>query len=52
MHFYYIFHFFRKIDKLPKDDQNDIRNMSIGMSKKVYKEMMKQMSIIASMEEL
>ena len=34
--------------KIPKDEQDDIQNMSVGMSKKVYKEMVKEMDIIAS----
>ena len=34
-----------------KDERADIRNMPVGMSKKVYKEMVKEMDKIASQEE-
>jgi hypothetical protein len=34
--------------KIPKDQRADIQNMPVGMSKKVYKEMVKEMDIIAS----
>jgi hypothetical protein len=37
--------------KIPKDQRADIQNMPVGMSKKVYKEMVKEMDIIASQEE-
>ena len=37
--------------KTSKDEQNDIKNMPVGMSKKVYREMIKEMDIIASHEE-
>jgi hypothetical protein len=37
--------------KISKDQRSDIQNMSVGMSKKLYKEMVKQMDIIASQEE-
>ena len=37
--------------KISKDEWADIRNMPVGMSKKVYKEMVKEMDIIASHEE-
>ena len=37
--------------KISKDEQADIRNMPVGMSKKVYKEMVKEMEKIASQEE-
>ena len=37
--------------KISKDEQTDIRNMPVGMSKKVYKEMVKEMDKIASQEE-
>ena len=37
--------------KISKDKRADIRNMPVGMSKKVYKEMVKEMDIIASHEE-
>ena len=40
-----------KIMKIPKDKLADIRNMPVGMSKKVYKEMFKEMDKIASREE-
>ena len=42
---------FRKITKTSKDKRVDIRNMPIGMSKKVYKGMVKEMDKIASQEE-
>ena len=37
--------------KISKDERVDIRNMIVGMSKKVYKEMAKEMEKIASQEE-
>ena len=37
--------------KISKDERDDIKNMPLGMSKKVYKEMFKDMDIIASHEE-
>ena len=37
--------------KISKDEQADIRNMPVAMSKKVYKEMVKEMEKIASQEE-
>jgi hypothetical protein len=37
--------------KIPKDQRADIRNMLVGMSKKVYKDMVKEIDIIASQEE-
>ena len=37
--------------KISKDERADIRNMPVGMSKKVYKEMVKEMDKIASLEE-
>ena len=37
--------------KISKDEQADIKNMPVGMSKKLYKEMFKEMDIIASHEE-
>ena len=42
---------FRKILKIPNDQHTDMRNVPIGMSKKVYNEMFKEMDIIASQEE-
>ena len=42
---------FRKIMKISKDERANIRNMPVGMSKKVYKEMVKEMDKIASHEE-
>ena len=33
--------------KISKDERVDIKNMPVGMSKKVYKEMVKEMDIIA-----
>ena len=37
--------------KISKDEWADIRNMPVGMSKKVYKDMVKEMNTIASHEE-
>ena len=37
--------------KILKDERANIRNMPVGMSKKVYKEMVKEMDKIASQEE-
>ena len=37
--------------KISKDERVDIRNMPVRMSKKVYKEMVKEMDKIASQEE-
>ena len=37
--------------KISKDEWADIINMLVGMSKKVYKEMVKEMDKIASYEE-
>ena len=37
--------------KISKDEGGNIRNMLVGMSKKVYKEMVKEMDIIASHEQ-
>jgi hypothetical protein len=37
--------------KIPEDQRVDIRNMIVGMSKKVYKDMVKEMDIIALQEE-
>ena len=37
--------------KISKDEWADIRNMPVGMSKNVYKEMVKEMEKIASLEE-
>ena len=37
--------------KIPKDEQGDMINVSIGVSKKVYKEMVKKIDIIASQED-
>ena len=37
--------------KISKDERADIRNMPVGMSKKVYKEMVKEMDKIASQDE-
>ena len=37
--------------KISKDERADIRNMPVGMSKKVYKEMVKEMDKITSLEE-
>ena len=37
--------------KIPKNERGDIQNMPVGMSKKMHKEMVKEMDIIASWEE-
>jgi len=37
--------------KIPKDERGDMWNVPGGVSKKVYKEMVKEMGIIASYEE-
>ena len=37
--------------KIPKEKWGDPQSVSVGMSKKVYKEMEKEMNIIASREE-
>ena len=37
--------------KISKDERADIKNMLVGMSKKVYKEMVKEMDKIALHEE-
>ena len=37
--------------KISKDERADIINMPVGMSKKVYREMVKEMDIIASHKE-
>ena len=37
--------------KISKDERSDIKNMPVGMSKKVYKEIVKEMDKIASQEE-
>ena len=34
--------------KIQKDKQGEMQNMPLGMSNKVYKEMVKKMGIIAS----
>jgi len=41
-------YFFKKIMKIPEDERVDIRNMLVGMSKKVYNKMVKELDIIAS----
>ena len=42
---------FGEIMKISKDERADIRNMPVGMSKKVYKEMVKEMEKNALWEE-
>ena len=37
--------------KISKDEQAEIKNMPVGMSKKVYKEMVKEIDKIASQED-
>ena len=37
--------------KISKDERADIRNMPVGMSTKVYKDMVKEMNKIASQED-
>jgi hypothetical protein len=41
--FYCVFHLFTNIDKIPQKNQRDIQNMLVGMSEKMYKEMVKEM---------
>ena len=36
---------------IPKDERGDMKNVLVGMSKKVYREMVKEIDIIASQEE-
>jgi hypothetical protein len=38
--------------KIAEDQRADIRNKPVGMPKKVYREMVKELDIIASQEEL
>jgi hypothetical protein len=42
------FYFFREIMNIPKDKRWEKKYMPIGMSKKVYKKMVKEMDIISS----
>ena len=42
---------FRKFMKISKDERVDIRNMPVEMSKKMYKEMVKEIDKIASQED-
>jgi hypothetical protein len=37
--------------KIPDDKQGEIQYMLVGMSKRVYKEMVKEMNIITSRED-
>ena len=37
--------------KIPEDEQGDMINVSIGVSKKVYEKMVKEIDIIASQED-
>ena len=37
--------------KISEDEEADTKNMAVGMSKNLYKEMVKEMDIIASHEE-
>ena len=37
--------------KISKDEWTEIKNMPVGMSKKVYKEMFKEMDKVSSQEE-
>ena len=37
--------------KIPKGEQGDMRNVPVGVSKNVYKDMVKEIDIIASQEE-
>ena len=37
--------------KIPKDEWGDMWNVPVGVSKKVYKEMVKEIDIIASQED-
>ena len=45
------FYISRNIMKIPKDERGDMQNVPVGVSKKVYKDMVKEMDIIASQEE-
>jgi hypothetical protein len=45
---YRAFSFFREIVKISRDKQGENQYMLVGMSKKVYREMVKEMNIIAS----
>ena len=45
------FYTYRNILKIPKDEWGDIQNIAVGMSKNVYKEIVKDIYIIASHEE-
>ena len=41
------FSFFKKIMTIPKEKWGDHKYMSVGMDKTMYKEMVKEMNIIA-----
>ena len=47
----YLFIYFQEILKISRDKQGENQNMSVGMFKKVHKEMVKEMNIIASLDE-
>ena len=48
---YCVFSFFRKIVKIPSDKRGEIQHMLVGMFKRVYKEKVKEINIIASQED-
>ena len=37
--------------KIPKDERSDMQNVLVGVSKKVYKDMVKEIDIIGSQED-
>ena len=45
------FYISRKIMKIPKDERSDMQNVPVWMSKNMYKEMVKEIDLIASQEE-
>jgi hypothetical protein len=45
------FSFFKDIMNIPRDKRGENQYMVVGMSKKMHKEMVKEMNIIASQEE-
>ena len=42
------FYIFRNIMKMSKDERGDMQNVPVGVSKKVYKDMVKEIDINAS----
>ena len=37
--------------KIPKDERGDMQNVPVGVSKNIYKEMVKEIDIIALLKE-